>query len=722
MSSVLTKETAFSVPLQRCVLIIGRDPTCDLILKGVGVSHFHARLYLDTESVTIEDMENSSGVLLDGRLVKKELVPSGSTLTIGVNNLSIIVTTTSLIVRQVSELEYAPAIPDSISSGDITIGRDSGNSLHLSHPLVSRFHAIARKSSSGGFSIEDLGSTNGTFVNGKSIRRAEISDGDVVHVGPYRFYCDQGKIHQAQDFNRIRLEAFNISVTKKKRTLLDDVSISIQPGEFVVILGPSGSGKTTLAQTLMGQTPVREGAIFYNGLPLKTFFSAFHSLIGFVSQENLLRPELTVSETFREQSLLRLPRDSARAEHQERIRTVTDILGLSSMAHCRIADLSGGEAKRVHFGIELLSSPTIVYFDEPFAGLDPGLIQKFMTIFRSFCDKGHTLLLTTHTLEQIDSCDRVLFMNGGKVVFSGAPKELLTNYGIASLPEVYEKVKSISSEPSSTPLKSCEKKNSFSHYKTAPSPRKLFKAKGISLPVQFVMLITRYAKMTLRDRKNLLLMLLQAPLIALVLMCTYKRSVDAFPISFYFCLSISAIWMGGMNSIREIAREWPLIEREFRIGLSPTTYCLSKLFVFGWGAVFQAIFFGCCLDIFFPSFTLSAAIALLLVAACVSGTLLGLCMSVLSKNVNMAISWLPIIFIPQIFFSGILVPFDEMSGAGRILSYGTVSRYIFSIFKKACFLDQPLWPMAEWNGLFLLCIGLIILMIAGIKYRRFIFN
>jgi len=71
-------------------------------------------------------------------------------------------------------------------------------------------------------------------------------------------------------------------------------------------------------------------------------------------------------------------------------------------------------------------------------------------------------------------------------------------------------------------------------------------------------------------------MLLQAPIIALVLAFTFKPEAGYFPISFYFCLSISAIWMGGMNSIREIAREWPVMEREFRIGLSPSIYVLSK--------------------------------------------------------------------------------------------------------------------------------------------------
>jgi ABC transport system ATP-binding/permease protein len=722
MQADLSTKHALSFPVEHRLLTMGRDPSCDIRLKGVGVSRFHARLHIDPERVVIEDMENSSGILLDGRLAhKQELLPD-SILTVGVNKLSITITSSSLMIRQLNEPEYSPSIPDSVSSATLTIGRDAGNAVHLAHPLVSRFHAVARKSGDKLF-IEDLGSTNGTFVNGKPVRRAGIADGDIVHVGPYRFYCDQGNLHQAQDFNRIRLEAFNLTVAQKKRTLLNDVSMSISPGEFVAVLGPSGSGKTTLARTLMGQIPLREGVIFYNGLPIKSFISAFHSLIGFVTQDNLLRPELTVNETFYEQSLLRLPRDSVPAEHHERIRTVVELLQLSSIEFRRIAELSGGEAKRVHFGIELLSSPTIIFFDEPFAGLDPGLIQKFMSLFRSLCDKGHTLLLTTHTLEQIDSCDRVLFMDKGRLMFSGAPKELLTNFGIVSLPEIYEKIKDVSFQPAEPSKKTIEKKRAISNYRNAPSlPRSLYKARSISMRRQFAMLIARYAKMAVRDKKNLLLMFLQAPLIAIVLRCTYQPDLDTFPVSFYFCLSISAIWMGGMNSIREIAREWPVIEREFRIGLSTAIYCLSKIFVFGCGGVVQAFLFGCCIFIVFPAFSFSCSAAVLLSTACVSGTMVGLCISVFSKNVNMAISWLPIIFIPQIFFSGVLVPFDEMSGGGRLLSYLTVSRYVFSMFKKTNFLDQALWPNPEWKALFLLCTGLIILMISWTKYRRSTFK
>jgi ABC transport system ATP-binding/permease protein len=724
MQAATSSAPAFVFPKTMCKITLGRDSSCNVPLKGIGSSRVHAVITIENGLISIEDCNSTFGTRVDGKPVEKAVITDGAVITVGVSKFKVQIDNTNITLLPVKEPEKARDGPRQGSTAPaVTIGRDPANSICLSHPLVSRFHATFRDDGHGHFVIEDHGSTNRTFVNGNPVHHSGLLDeGDIVQVGPYRFFLDNGTLQQAQDFNRIKMEAFNLTVKRRKHTLINDISLSIEPGEFVAILGPSGAGKSTLAHALTGQIMLSGGSIFYNGLPMRKFCSAFNSAIGFVSQQNLLRPELTVLETFTEQSMLRLPRDSMPAEHRERIHEVMDLLDLTGLKNRRIAHLSGGEAKRVHFGIELLSSPTVIFLDEPLAGLDPGLTHKFMELFRAICDKGHTILLTTHTLEQIELCNRLLFVSRGRLTFAGTPDEMRVKFGTLTLSEVYEKARILQPDsPASAPVTAITKnpKNNMMS-DTGYAAAKLYRPKTVSFLRQMVLLVSRYCKVLVRDTRTLGLMFVQAPLIAVLLAFVFKPDSNFLPLSFYFCISISAIWMGGMNSVREIAREWSLIEREFRIGLSKTAYGISKIIVFCVLGAVQALAFGICMHFLFANFNVNLSSGVLLCTACAAGSLLGLTISVFSRNVNMAISFLPIIFIPQIFFSGILMPFDEMPAAGTVLSHLTVSRPVFSMFKKMSFFDQSLWHMDDWMGLLLLCTGLIILLFTGIRFRRIV--
>jgi hypothetical protein len=154
-----------------------------------------------------------------------------------------------------------------------------------------------------------------------------------------------------------------------------------------------------------------------------------------------------------------------------------------------------------------------------------------------------------------------------------------------------------------------------------------------------------------------------------------------------------------------------------RAGVSLWAYGAAKITVFVVMAAVQGVLFGLCLELLFKNFSLQPGSALLLGAGSSGGALLGLAISAVSHKVNRAISWLPILFIPQIFFSGILIPFDRMSALGRILSRATIARPLFSLFKKSCVLDLPLWPDREWGWFFVLAAVLIIFLFMGIFSR-----
>ena len=301
------------------IITIGRDPACDVPIRGIGSSRMHAVIRVDEKTVVIEDCKSTFGTRVGGKPVDKAELPDGAIITAGVARFKVLIDPQNISLVEFKEPQESQEPKQRAAApAEITIGRDPANTICLSHPLVSRFHASFRTASSGGHAIEDLGSTNGTFVNGNPVRSGFLDDGDVVQIGPYRFFLDGGALKQTQDFNRIRIEAFNVGVKRRKAPLISDVSLCIEPGEFVAILGPSGAGKSTLAYALTGQVPLSGGVVYYNGLPMRKFCSAFNSTIGFVTQQNLLRHELTVLETFTEQSILRLPRDSTSVEHRER--------------------------------------------------------------------------------------------------------------------------------------------------------------------------------------------------------------------------------------------------------------------------------------------------------------------------------------------------------------------------------------------------------------------
>ncbi len=716
-----TENQSFAFQLDSRSISIGRDPACDIELQAVGVSRRHAELTLLPEGPRIRDLGSSFGIRVNRKPITEAVLEHENDITIGVVTFTVHIGSDKLYLTRKMDFTVSEDVPELQDTEKITIGRDSGNTIHLTHPLVSRFHCTITKAEDGSYSIVDHGSTNGTFVNGSTVHHAKCGESDVIQIGPFRFMFADEKFIQADDSQQIKLEAHGITVKRDGKTLLDRVTLSIQPGEFVAILGPSGAGKTTLAKALTAQIPVDSGTVYYNGFPLSKFAAAFSSVVGYVSQYNLLRPELTVWETFSEQALLRLPKDSLEAERIERIREVMAMLDITQLNKRRISNLSGGEAKRVHLGIELLASPTIIFLDEPLSGLDPGLIHKFMELFKQLCKKGYTLLLTTHTLEQIELCDRLFFLNNGKLIYQGTPEETAQAMHVSSIAEAYEKVRTNSDLFQSTSAETVSVSEMHEKVKNLPSPKKTSYRRPQSAGFfrQLSMLIARYSKVLIRDLANLILILLQAPLIALLLVLVFHGDSQFLPMSFYFCLTISAIWIGGVNSVREIARERELYEREFRAGLSAAAYVTAKCIIFSMLAFLQAVLFAAGLHLGFDAFEFTAKTLLLISVTTISGTILSLAISAFSGNVNRAVSLLPIIFIPQIFFSGILIPFDRMPEVGRIISYITVSRPTFTMFKKVCLLNQPVSNLEEWLSLALLNVSLIILIGIRMRWHRF---
>jgi ABC transport system ATP-binding/permease protein len=726
MAELHSPDLLATFPLNGATISVGRDPSCDVSLAGVGVSRRHATIVLDPAGPVIADSGSTFGTRVDDHPVTSARLHNGAVVDVGIVRLVVALDARSLSFSRIGGIGATQAStpqPDHQSSPTtVNIGRDASNDIQCAHPLVSRFHASFVRRSGSRRLIIDHQSANGTFVNGRLVKHAEISDGDVVQIGPYRFFLQNGDLVRADDHGRVKVEVFDLSASRGSVRVLDDVSFTIMPGEFVAVLGPSGAGKTTLGHVLTGQVTPESGRVYLNGLPLNQFCRAFNSSIGFVSQHNVLHNELTVYETFHENSILRLPVDSLPMERRARIAEVLELLDLTPLRNRQIRRLSGGEAKRVHVGVELLSSPALIILDEPLAGLDSGLVRAFMALFRKICDEGHTVVLTTHALESVELCDSILFVNKGRIQYQGRPAEILRSLGLKSPADLYERSKRDSREGTAAVVRQGDTSRTTRGVPTSGGKAGELPLVRVRRPfvrstlAQVSMLVVRYFRIFSRDVRNLIIVFAQVPLICALLACVFTWDATFLPIPFYFCIAISAIWVGGVNAVREIARERELVRREYRAGLSLVAYALSKLAVFGTLSLVQSLLFGVLLNVVYGRSCSGWQVLLLLTVATTGGMLVGLGISSLCATVTRAVSWLPIVFIPQIFFSGILVPFDRMPGAGEALSYATVSRPVFSLLKRSCVLELSLWSRQDWLSLAFLFTALIILVLCGLRW------
>jgi ABC-type multidrug transport system ATPase subunit len=227
------------------------------------------------------------------------------------------------------------------------------------------------------------------------------------------------------------------------KTLLDKVSFGVRPGECVAILGPSGAGKSTLMKLINGHTRDGSGEVRYDGLELEAHYSELKARIGYVPQDDIVHPSLTPRSELTFAAQLRLPGVPSE-KHEIRVREVLGQLELDKVADTRIRRLSGGQRKRVSLGVELLTSPPVLFLDEPTSGLDPALEQKMMALFQSLAKQGRAVLVTTHVMESLQALDLVLVMMTGQLIFFGPPQEVLAYFQVTSFPAIYAKLEGTS--------------------------------------------------------------------------------------------------------------------------------------------------------------------------------------------------------------------------------------------------------------------------------------
>ncbi|MBI3892332.1 MAG: ABC transporter ATP-binding protein [Candidatus Wallbacteria bacterium] len=239
---------------------------------------------------------------------------------------------------------------------------------------------------------------------------------------------------------QIPLEARNVTVKAGFKALLSSVSFRAHPGEVLAILGPSGAGKSTLFKTLNGSGAPDGGQVLYGADDLYSSFERYRRQIGYVPQDDILHDALTPFDVLEYTGRLRMAEGMEAEAVRSRVAQVLGQVELSERQHVKVRRLSGGQRKRVNLGVELMTSPSVLFLDEPTSGLDPALEEKMMELFRRLAREGRTVLVTTHVTENLDLVDRVLLLCDGRVTFVGQPRQALRFFGVEQFSDIYSKL------------------------------------------------------------------------------------------------------------------------------------------------------------------------------------------------------------------------------------------------------------------------------------------
>ncbi|WP_433131580.1 ATP-binding cassette domain-containing protein [Micromonospora sp. CA-240977] len=471
-------------------------------------------------------------------------------------------------------------------------------------------------------------------------------------------------------------------VVRGGRQILDDISLTIAPGELVAIIGASGAGKTSLLELLAGVRRPTADAVTYDG-------AAPAGAIGFVPQDDIIHRELPLARTLRYAARLRLAPGTGPAEVSRRVAEVLAELRLTEQAATPVGLLSGGERKRASIAVELLTRPGVFFLDEPTSGLDPAIAVELLRVLRTLADSGTTVVLTTHQITDVDRCDRVVVLTRqGRLAFTGTPAAAREFFDLRSLAEVHLRLDE-AAHPAEWPDRFAARRDASPPAgaigdggSARPAPRRIGRLR------QWAVLTARNAEIIVRNRLTLAI-LLGSPLMVLGMFALLFRPGAFEPtrpsptvtVMILFWIAFGGFFFGLTYGLLQICTELAILHRERLAGVRLLPYLMGKVAVLlPLLALVDLALLGVLrgIDRLPPvdGADFAALYATLLLSSAAALTL-GLLCSATVSDAAQATLMLPMLCFPQVLFVGAILPVPAMAVGGQWLSVAMSNRWAF---------------------------------------------
>ncbi|MEV6681397.1 FHA domain-containing protein [Streptomyces erythrochromogenes] len=588
--------------------------------------------------------------------------------------------------------DRSPTTFHQLSLGHVMrIGRALENELVVSDLQVSRHHAEFHSMPGGRFEIRDLGSHNGTYVNGQPLPKSGtqlLGPNDIVGVGHSTFRIVGDRLEEFVDTGEVSFSARHLTVTVDGgKQILKDVTFGVPEKSLIGVIGPSGSGKSTLLKALTGYRPADQGDVLYDNRNLYKQFAELRQRIGLVPQDDILHKELKVSTALKYAAKLRFPGDTAESERAARIDEVLRELKLDIHKDKKITALSGGQRKRVSVALELLTKPSLIFLDEPTSGLDPGMDRDVMQLLRGLADDGRTVLVVTHSVAELSLCDKLLVMApGGSVAYFGPPDEALNFFGYGTWADVFSAFENYRDYDWAGRWKGSQHYQLYAAELDAvapqpvvmPSAQQMRPAKPQGWGSQLWTLIRRYVSVIASDKGFMGLMLILPAVLGVVstvIPATFGLAPPTPPSRFngdagtiMLILAVGMCFSGAANSVRELIKERVIYERERATGLSRSAYLMSKVIVLGFITAIQGVII-CAIgfaprDLPTEGLLMPPAVELCVsvIALGFTSMMFGLVISSLVKTAEKTMPLLVMFAIVQVVFTGILFQVYDSPG------------------------------------------------------------